>query len=55
MDFIFKETIDCKHFFLYLALKLLVILISASKSTNSLGYHELREPIRARQNGYWLL
>ena len=28
------------------------ILTSVLKSTNSLGYRELREPIRARENGY---
>ena len=33
----------------------LVILSFASKPTNSLGNRELREPIRARENGYWLL
>ena len=42
-------------FFLVLARALPVILTSASKSTNSLGYRELREPIRARENGYRLL
>ena len=54
MQFIFKETIQCQPFFLFLARALPVILTSASKSTNSLGYCKLREPIRARENGYRL-
>ena len=53
--FIFKEIIKCKPFFLFLACALPVILTSALKSTNSLGYRELRESIRACKNGHWLL
>ena len=52
MQFIFKETMQCKPFFLFLARTLPATLTSASKSTNRLGYRELREPIRTRENGY---
>ena len=55
MHFIFKETIQCKPFFLFLARELPVILTFASKSTNSLGYRELREPIGARKKRYRFL
>ena len=55
MHFIFKETIQCKPFFLVLARALPVNLTSAAKSTNSRGYRELGEPISARKNGYRLL
>ena len=56
MHFIFKETIQCKTFCNFnLAYALPVILTSASKSNSSLGYRELREPIRARGNGYRLI
>ena len=55
MLFLLKETTECNPFFLYLARAFPIILISASKSTNSLGYRELREPIRARENGYRLI
>ena len=48
MHFICKEKIQCK----FSACALPVILTSASKSTNSLGYRELREPIRTREVGY---
>ena len=51
IHFIFKETI----LFLVTAGTLPVILTSVSKSANSLGYRELREPIRERENGYQLL
>ena len=46
MHFILKEKIQCK--LLFLARALPVILTFASKSTNSLGYRELREPFRAK-------
>ena len=39
MHFLFKNVLFVAH-------ALFVILTSASKSTNSLGYCELREPIR---------
>ena len=43
------------NLFLLLARVLPVILTFTSKSANSLGYRELRDPIRARENGYRLL
>ena len=55
MHFIFKETIQCKPYFVFLACTLPVILTATSKSTNSLGYRKLWEPIRACKNGYQLL
>ena len=55
MHFIFKEKIQYKPFFKFLARVLPAILTSTPKSTNSLGYHELQGPIRAHENGYWLL
>ena len=44
-----------KPIFYFFAHALSVTLNSASKSTNSLGYCELREPIRAPENEYQLL
>ena len=55
MCFIFKETIQCKPFFLISTCALSVILTFTSKSTNSHKYHKLQQPIRACKNGYWLL
>ena len=54
MQFIFKETIQRKPLF-YFNMRAPAILTAASKSTNSLGYRELREPMRACENGYRLL
>ena len=55
LRFNFKEAIQCKSLFLFVAHVLPIILTSASKPTSTLGYCELREPVRARENGYRLL